>query len=216
MHLFLDLDGTLTDSSPGITRCINHALTVLGREPATAEQLRGMIGRPLAAIFARVLASADVELLDRAIAAYRARFTEIGILENSVFPGIETALSNWRDAGHTLQVVTAKPTAVAHRVVTHFGLLRFFDAVHGLDLDGHGCDKADLVAAALRIVADDAGRAVMIGDHADDVRAARMHGVRAVAVGWGYGSRDELTAATPDFLAETVEDLVTWITTAND
>jgi phosphoglycolate phosphatase len=51
----------------------------------------------------------------------------------------------------------------------------------------------------------------MIGDRAEDVRAARAHGARAVAAAWGYGSRDELVAAGPDLVAEHVDDVRRWL-----
>jgi phosphoglycolate phosphatase len=51
----------------------------------------------------------------------------------------------------------------------------------------------------------------MVGDRAADVVAARVHGVRAIAAGWGYGSRDELDGARPEYVAETVPDLVRWL-----
>lgn len=214
MHLFFDLDGTLTDSSPGIIRCIDHALHELGYAPAGSDRLRGMIGRPLATIFAKALESNEPELLNRAIASYRARFDEIGIFENALYPGIEAALSDWRRAGHTLQVVTAKPAVAARRVIAHFGLAPFFDAVHGPALDDRSCNKADFVGAALRLTGGAAREAAMIGDHADDILAARRHHVRAVAVGWGYGTRDELLAAQPEHFAESVADLVQWVKAA--
>jgi phosphoglycolate phosphatase len=214
MHLLFDLDGTLTDSFPGISRCINHALTELGRETLGEGQLRPFVGRPLNTIFAALLSSSDLTLLDRATAAYRSRFDAAGILENRVFPGIPEALKTFRDSGHSLQVVTAKPCVTATRVIEHFALERYFEAIHGPELGERSCDKADLVAAALKVAGGKAADAVMIGDHADDVRAARQNAVRAVGAGWGYGSRAELGNAAPDYLAETVEDLVAWIESA--
>lgn len=214
MHLFFDLDGTLTDSSPGIIRCIQHAMTELGHAPLGDLELRGMIGRPLTTIFGTVLTAPDAETIRGAIAAFRTRFDDIGIFENSVFPGIEASLEELRSAGYTMQVVTAKPAVPAKRVLAHFGIDRFFDAVHGPELDAASCHKADLVCAALMRAGTDHRRAVMIGDHADDVLAARAHRVRAVAAGWGYGSRDELTAAAPDYIAEDVADLMRWLRSA--
>ena len=209
MHLWFDLDGTLTDSFPGISRSINHALAELGRNPVPDARLRGLVGASLTAIFAELLKASDTALLDRAVAAYRDRFNTSGIFENSVFPGIPEALDEFRAAGHSMRVVTAKPAVSARRVLAHFALDAHFDAVHGPELAERACDKADLVAAALHEAGDSA--AVMIGDRAEDVRAARCHGIRAVGVGWGYGSRTELTDAIPDYIAETVSDLRAWV-----
>jgi phosphoglycolate phosphatase len=214
MHIFFDLDGTLTDSSPGIIRCVNHALVELGHDAVTGDGLRGMIGSPLRRIFADVLACGDEVMLDRAVAAYRVRFNAIGIFENALYPGVADALADLCRAGHTLQIVTAKPAVSARRVAAHFGIDGFFRAVHGPELSARECDKADLVNAALEITGGDHRAAVMVGDRAVDVLAARQHRVRAVAAGWGYGTRDELEGAGPEYVAETVSDLVRWVRSA--
>src|ERR1700733_13835203 len=180
MHLFLDLDGTLTDSFIGIRRCVNHALVELGRDSVPDLQLRGMVGAPLTTIFGVLLDSDETALLDRAVAAYRERFNAIGIFENHVFPGIPEALHTFRELGHSLQVVTAKPTVSARRVVEHFALDGYFEAIHGPELTDRNCKTADLVKAALKVAGARVAEAVMVGDRAEDVSAARAHGVRAV------------------------------------
>lgn len=214
MHIFFDLDGTLTDSSPGIIRCINHALVELGHDAVTGDGLRDMIGSPLRHIFVDVLGCDDEDVLDRAVAAYRGRFNAIGIFENALYPGVADALADLCRAGHTLQIVTAKPAVSARRVMAHFGIDGFFRALHGPELSARDCDKADLVGAALEIAGGDRRAAVMVGDRAVDVLAARQHQVRAVAAGWGYGTRDELEGAGPEYVAETVPDLVRWLRSA--
>ena len=211
MHLFFDLDGTLTDSFPGISRCINHALAELGRGPAPEPQIRSMVGVRSTTIFGVLLASNEDELIDRAVTAYRTRFDLVGIFENRVFPGIPEALHRFRDAGHSLQVVTAKPKAPATRVVRHFGIDGYFEAIHGPELDDRTCCKADLVRDALTAAGGRHVPAVMIGDRAEDIAAARVHGARAVGVGWGYGLPAELAAAGPDFIADSITDLVAWV-----
>ena len=211
MHLFFDLDGTLTDSSPGIVRCINHALVELGLDEADHGRLSNMIGLPLTAIFETVLGSSDAVLIDRAVEAYRTRFNDVGIFENTLFPGIAEALDALRGSGHALQIVTAKPAVSARRVVTHFDIAEFFDHVHGPALGDRSCDKTALVADALRVAGSDKQQAVMVGDRAEDVLAGRANQIQAVGVGWGYGSRRELDAAGPSYVAEDVTALVQWI-----
>jgi len=214
MHLFFDLDGTITDSSPGIIRCINHALVTLGHDRVPDGRLRTMIGPPLTTIFQTVLGSVDEAVLDRAVVAYRTRFDDVGIFENALFPGMADAIDELHRTGHTLQIVTAKPAVTASRVLAHFEMARFFDAVHGPALGARSCNKADLVATALQAASGDRQQAMMIGDRADDVLAARAHGVPAVAVAWGYGSRQELVAARPAYVAESATDLLQWVHSA--
>ncbi len=210
MHLLFDLDGTLVDSFPGISHSINQTLTAVGREPVPETQLRQFVGKRLASIFSTLLESDDLALVDRAVDIYRPLFDEVGILDSRVFPGIPEALATLREAGHSLQVVTVRSIGSARLVVRHFGLDRYFDAVHGPDRTQRTCDKADLVRAALDFTGADPRDTIMIGDRSDDIRAARTHGIHAVAVEWGYGTTDELRIAEPDYFASSVTDLVSY------
>jgi phosphoglycolate phosphatase len=210
MHLLFDLDGTLVDSFPGISRSINRTLAAVEREPVPVPELRQFVGQRLAVIFSTLLGAEDEALVDRAVTIYRPLFDEVGILDSRVFPGIPEALATLRDAGHSLRVVTVRSIGSANLVVRHFGLDRYVDAVHGPDRTQRSGDKADLVRAALEHAGADPRDTIMIGDRADDVRAARAHGVHAVAVRWGYGADDELRDAAPDYFVETIDDLVAY------
>jgi phosphoglycolate phosphatase len=212
MHLLLDLDGTLTDSFPGISRCINYALTELGRKEVPEAHFRHHVGRPLATMFGVLLETNDAVLIDRAVAVYRDRFDRVGIFENSLYPGILEALDLFQRWGHSLAIVTMKPAPAARRVASHFGIEHYFTGIHGPDLLDRTCTKADLLRLALS--GHDRVRVVMIGDHVDDVTAAKDNGVRALAAGWGYSGASELKAASPDYFAATVSDLVAWVQTA--
>jgi phosphoglycolate phosphatase len=111
-------------------------------------------------------------------------------------------------------VATSKPTPFAERVLDHFGVRDCFRAVVGSSLDpGHPrADKCEVVAEALALLgAEGRARAVMVGDRKEDVRAARAHGIAAVAVAYGYAAAGELEAAEPDVLVRTVEDLGAWL-----
>jgi phosphoglycolate phosphatase len=195
MHLLFDLDGTLTDPFPGISRCLQHALVSLGHPAPAAESLRWCIGPPLQENLAILLGSNDSDLITAGVAHYRERFGSVGLFENKVYPGTETALAELVQQGHTLGVATSKPTVFARRIVNHFRLAKYFSAVDGCELDGTRRDKGDLIAHILRRDAVDASRAVMIGDLARDISGARQNGVSGIGVLWGYGSREELEAA---------------------
>src|SRR5215467_978338 len=111
--VFFDLDGTLTDPKPGITRCIQHAMAGLGRVPPEADDLHWCIGPPLRGSFARLLESSDGELLDRALALYRDRFGTIGLYENTLYPDVPETIEAVRARGYRTFVVTSKPEVFA-------------------------------------------------------------------------------------------------------
>jgi phosphoglycolate phosphatase len=210
MHLFFDLDGTLTDSCTGIIRCVNHALEEIGCAREPDDRLRGMIGQPLTSIFGTILGAPD-DTIDRAIAAYRVRFDAVGIFENALYPGVAGALERFRLRGFRLQVVTAKPAITASRVLGHFGIARHFAAVHGPELTDRGCDKGVLVGRALAFAGAPAAGSIMIGDRVDDVLAAKAQRVRAVGAGWGYGRPGELLDAGAEYVAPDPEALAVYL-----
>lgn len=204
-----DLDGTLTDSRLGVTRCIQHALAEAGAVVPSIEALTRYVGPPLAGSFATLLETRDARRIEAAITAYRSRFERIGILENRLYPGIAEVLETFEAAGHEMCVVTAKPRVYALRVLEHVGLARRFRTVHGPELDARKYTKESLIREAC--AAAPPGRMVMIGDRAEDVRGARSNRAGAVAVTWGYGDREELEAAQPDCMVSSSRELLDYI-----
>ena len=141
--IYFDLDGTLTDPKPGITRSIQYALQKLDHPTIpTEDELTWCIGPPLRASFVRLLGGEDYA--DRAVSLYRERFSDIGLFENAVYDGISEVLTTLSQSGQRLFVATSKPHVFATRIVEHFGLRHHFEHVFGSELDGTRVDKSDL------------------------------------------------------------------------
>ena len=212
--ILVDLDGTITDPARGIIAAYRFALAELGAPVPEPAALTWVIGPPLRQAFPRLLGGSSQ--VEEAVRLYRRSYTSGGILDADLYPGIPEAIAALRRQADRLFVCTAKPTPYASTVLEHFGLAAQFDGIHGPDLDGRFDDKADLMAHLLAtegIAPDDA---VMIGDRDNDIRAARANAVCSIGVLWGYGSRDELTAAgatalclRPGELASVVAALIT-------
>jgi phosphoglycolate phosphatase len=208
MHLFFDLDGTLTDSQPGILKCMRHALTEMGLEVPPDEALIRFIGPPTSDTFRELLGSSDPELNLRAISIYRERFARLGMFENSVYPGVVAGLGALRQAGYPMLVVTSKPEVYANQIIDHFELREFFGHVYGSELSGERAHKGELIAHVLASEGIASENAWMFGDRLHDIRGAKLNGLRAAGVLWGYGSRDELTLAGADAVFADMPELV--------
>jgi phosphoglycolate phosphatase len=206
--VFFDLDGTLTDPKPGITRCIQHAMTGLGRVPPKADDLHWCIGPPLRGSFARLLDSSDGALLDRALALYRDRFGTVGLYENTLYPDVPETVGAVRARGYRTFVVTSKPEVFAVRIVEHFALTALFERVHGSELDGRRTDKGELIAHVLASERLEPSRVVMVGDREHDAIGAARCAVRCVGVGYGYGTEAELLAQGVAGLARSPREIV--------
>lgn len=199
--VLLDLDGTLTDNFAGISRSIAHALVALGEPAPDPSTLTDCVGPPLRHSFARLLATDDGALIERAILHYRERYAATGWQENVVYAGIPAMLSALRSGGRRLLLCTSKPQPFAERIVERFGLAGHFAGVYGADLHGTLDDKGALVAHIVDRERLEPGRCAMVGDREHDINAARRHGIRAIGVLWGYGSRVELERAGADAFA---------------
>jgi phosphoglycolate phosphatase len=205
--VLLDLDGTLTDPRPGIVRSIRHALDRLRYPCPDDEVLATCIGPPLRGTFGRLLETTEPARIEQAMQFYRERFADVGLYENEVYAGVPAMLEALGSAGGRLYVATAKPAVFAERIVRHFALDHHFAGVYGPGLDGRLDDKADLLRHLLATEQLGRADAVMVGDRANDMVAARANDLRAIGVLWGYGSRAELLAAGARAVCDIPADL---------
>ncbi len=205
--ILIDLDGTVTDPGEGITRSVAHALESLGIRVDDRRTLYPFIGPPLQASF-REFYGLDDRQVAKAIRAYRAYFSEKGIFENEVYPGMEAFLRQQTAAGSRIYLATSKPEAFAVRILDHFHLSSYFAGIAGSTLDGKRVEKAEVIGYLLdRFPIDRNEPAVMIGDRKYDVEGAHRHGLPAIGVLYGYGSREELEKAGADLLACDLDEL---------
>ena len=209
--VLLDLDGTLTDSRPGILASYHATLRDLGHEPDPAYDLTFVIGPPVEHSMARILArygeDPSPERVAEASVRYRAHYGANGLLDNRVYDGIPDAVDRLRAARAELVVATAKRTGFAVRILNHYGLSPRMRAIYGSEPGDALDEKAELIRHVLHHEGIDPGRAVMVGDRRYDVTGAHASGMRAVGVLWGYGTRAEREEAGADALVASPDDL---------
>lgn len=203
--VLFDLDGTLTDSAPGITNSVARALAYFGIEEEPQNLLR-FIGPPLNESLPEYYGFTPEQTV-KAVEVFREYFVEKGWLENAPYPGIPELLRDLKDAGLQLMVATSKPEVQAVRILKHFGLAEYFDLIRGAPAGNEdGARKASVIREALRC-AEDPSSVVMVGDRRHDVEGAGENGIPCIGVLYGYGSREELSAAGASFIAENLEAL---------
>ena len=196
--LFFDLDGTLIDSSVGVTRCIVYSLERMGHAGLPQAELLGWIGPALRVSYATLFD--DPADIARAEALYHERFDREGIREFAVYPGIPEALQAPHARGERMAVVTAKNEPQARRIIESLPFGQLFEDVIGASAEGHRSHKPELIAEALHRFGIAAADCSMTGDRHMDMQGARHHGMRAVGVLWGFGGAEELREAGADAL----------------
>ena len=206
-YVFFDLDGTLTDPALGITNCIMYALDKMGREIPPRESLYCFIGPPLLYAFQKYFGMTEDEARE-AIRLYRERFSTVGLFENTPYDGIVDALRQTRDMGKKLCVATSKPEEFAVRILEHFDLAQYFDMICGASMDENRSTKDAVIRYALDKTGCAPRNVLMIGDRHHDIDGAAVHGIDAMGVLWGYGSREEFEASGAKYIVSDMDEML--------
>lgn len=206
--VLFDLDGTLTDSAPGLISCIGYALDQMGIEHPDEETMRTFLGPPLWVTFRDHFGLDEAQVV-RAIELYRERYHDTGMFENTVYDGIQDTLETLRDANIRMAIATSKPEYSATRILEHFDLAQYFEFIGADDLEGTRASKTKVIAHVLANTGLDptTQRLTMVGDRRHDVEGAAAHGIDTIGVLWGYGDREELTSAGAHRIVATPADL---------
>jgi len=201
--LIFDLDGTLTDSKPGILGCLKKVIDARGIK--AEGPLDRFIGPPVEEWVIDLLPNGSKDEQFNLARDYRACYDREGWSNNSVFPGVREMLLDLGAQGFPLYVCTSKHQHTAVRILDAFQLSPLFTAIHGDKTEYTSHSKVDLLANLLREEGINRDTACMIGDRSFDFDAAHANGVRCVAAGWGYGSPSECAQA--DAVAPTPADV---------
>ncbi|MBV7560930.1 MULTISPECIES: HAD family hydrolase [unclassified Pseudomonas] len=204
--VLFDLDGTLTDPREGITRSVQYALSKLDIHEPDLVALEHFIGPPLLQCFMYTYSLSEARAWE-AVNHYRDRFREVGLYENQLFDGVIELLQLLQSQGRTLYIATSKPTVFASEIARHFDFARYFKAIYGSELDGTRTNKVELIAHLLEQEGLDAADTLMIGDRKHDLIGAHSNGLQAVAVGYGFGSLEELAGERPAYHVQTLAQL---------
>jgi phosphoglycolate phosphatase len=204
--ILFDLDGTLTDPREGITRSIQFALARLGIDEPDITRLEHFIGPPLLQAFMQFYGFDEAKAWE-AVNFYRERFKVTGLYENRVFDGVFELLDTLAGQNRTLYIATSKPWVFAREIARHFDFARYFKVIYGSELDGTRTDKVELIAHLLAEEGLDPAQTLMIGDRKHDLIGGTRNGLDVVALGYGFGSHEELAGQAPTYHFETMADL---------
>lgn len=206
--VLFDLDGTLTDSAPGITNSVAYALGKRNIHVLDRKLLYKFIGPPLHDSFAKFYGFSQDEC-KAATEDYREYYKDKGIYENELYDGIEALLHSLKASGKTIVLATSKPEEYAVRILKHFRIDSYFDFIVGATMDGSRSKKADVISWALKSCGIiNLPAAVMIGDREYDILGAKQAGIDSIGVLYGYGAYNELKDAGATYVVETVEGIL--------
>ena len=195
-YVLFDLDGTITDPEEGITRSAAYALDAFGIA-YTQDKLRKIIGPPLDFSFRTFFGMTQEDAL----------LAVSGVTENKLIDGIAELLDELTSYGITVGLASSKPEIFCKRILADLGLLQYFSAVVGSELDGRRVAKDEVIAeAVLRLGNPPSDRIAMVGDRIYDLVGAKANGLYVIGVTYGFAEPGELNGA--DALASEPAELL--------
>lgn len=208
--VMFDLDGTLVDSVADISLSLNRALTDLGLPNVTLTQVQTWVGRGASRLVYCVLEHLlrPPGLHDVLLARFMERYQESVCEVSTVYAGVHELLAACRSAGIYLACVTNKPYAPAKTLLQALELLESFDLLLGGDSLVHKKPHPAPLLHCLHHFDVPAAQALMVGDSRNDVEAARAAHVRVLAVPYGYNHGEAVALAKPDWLVESLLELL--------
>ena len=231
-YILFDLDGTISESGPGITRCAQYALRAFGIDEPDLKKLEVFVGPPLNVTFQQYYGFNEEESAE-AVRIFQERYDREGVFENALYPGIEAMLRELRAAGKHLAIASSKPRHLIPMILDRFGIREYFEVISapGFEQELTGKMESDNKSHMVRQALEELGlvppastesgrsgaaespvpdlreRAAMVGDRFYDIRGALANQVTAVGVTYGYGSRGELLQAGADLIADSPQEL---------
>lgn len=207
-YLMFDLDGTLVASEEGILTSVRYSLTELGWEIPEEGVLKKFIGPPLFHSYTEFLGM-DGKTADKAIALYRKSYEKEGHLLSPVYEGIRETLTELKERGKKLLVVTSKPINMARKIVENNDLTSLFIDIIGPLPEEKTIEKDEMIRRAFKRNKITSGKeAVMIGDRQFDIWAAQKNKVDCIAVLFGYGSLEEFEREGATYIVKKPEDIL--------
>lgn len=202
-----DMDGTINKTDEGVINGFRHALAALGYEFPEDKDRRLFMGPPIEYSFEK-FCGLDPELMDRAVEIYRQYYSETGINECELYPGLVELFKRLKAAGVKLLTASSKPEYFVRQILRDFEIDGYFDYAAGGLPDLGLCGKTDVINHALAEVGvEDRSQCLMIGDRFYDIDGGKEARMDTCGILWGYGTEEELRNAGADYIAATPREV---------
>lgn len=205
--VIFDFDGTICNTGEGIKKSAKFALESFGYPVSdNLDALDCFIGPPLLFTFQEKY-GADPVLAENLVKKFRERYAETGVFESELYDEIKSLLFNLKKDGFLIAIASSKPQAYIEKLLSHFEIEEYFDAVCGVSFEADCEPKSDIIARCLKKLGSAPEESLMVGDKRYDIDGARHLRVDSAGVLWGYGTKFEIIEAGAKFIAEKPEDI---------
>lgn len=210
--VLFDLDGTLSESAPGIRYSLEETLKKMGQPVPDLSDYSVYVGPPLINTLMN-LCSMTKEEAQNATEIYRGIYNTVGKYKNKLYDGMEELLIALKDSDAKIAVATSKYEPFAEDVIKIIGAYDYFDKICGSNLDGSRKNKKDIVEYARKELGlSENDKMVLVGDTFYDTKGALAAGIDFIGVNYGYGNKSLMVESGGKNFADTPMDILKFLT----
>ena len=205
----VDLDGTMVDTIGDFEVALNTTLAEMQLPAVQRGFIARTVGKGSEHLIRSTLAEVqgDAALYDAAWALYQRHYLEVNGRYSQLFPGVQEGLAQLRARGLKLACLTNKPGAFARPLLAAKSIDSFFDVVFGGDaFERRKPDPLPLLKACEALGSLPA-RTLMVGDSANDARAARAAGCPVLLVSYGYNHGEPVHEVDADGFIDRLDEI---------
>ena len=188
--LAFDLDGTLVETAPDLIGTLNRMLAARDIPRMPVESAQHLVGHGALALLRHGFRSAGAPWDEARAAGLLEEFLADYIQHIAVFSrpydGVIATLERLTARGALLCVATNKRTDLSVALIAALDMTHHFAVICGPDRVSARKPDGAHVREAVLMAGGDPARAIMVGDGAPDVQAAKSAGVPSVVVTFGY------------------------------
>jgi len=216
--VLLDLDGTLVDTVPDLTYCLDSMLRELSLPEVGETKVREWVGNGIEQLVKRGLSNnfvtsdfnkdPEASLFEKALPIFIDCYRENSCKRSQLYAGVREGLEYLTDNNFKLGCVTNKLSQFTNTILETLDIQKAFGIViSGDTLTKKKPDPMPLLHAA-EYFSVSPTRSLMVGDSTNDVHAARAAGFQVLCVSYGYNLSQDIRLAKPDHVVDSLADLM--------
>jgi len=206
--VLFDLDGTLIDSKRDIAASANSARQHYGFPPLPEDVIGTFVGLGIMVLLEKAIETKDPDRLTEAHGIFKEHYRIHCVDFTRPYPGTFELLETLRARHIKMAIVSNKPQEFTDLILKKLDLWDFFEVVMGPEATPNKKPHPEPLLTALKKMEAEISEAVMIGDSTVDIEAARSANMLVGVLTHGYGTRDILAAADPDWMVDSLNEFI--------
>jgi len=214
--VLFDLDGTLVDSVPDLSFCVDEMMKQIDLPVRGEAAVRNWVGNGVQRLVERALVGAvegmpDQDLMDKAYPIFLELYKQNNAVHSCVYEGVVEGLEWVLAQGYRVACVTNKAEAFTIPLLKEKGLFDYFEFIVSGDTCAEKKPHPMPLLHAAELMGVEPDNALMVGDSRSDVLAARAAGFHIFCMTYGYNHGEDIRDYNPDVILDSFTEFADYI-----